>query len=194
MNLIDGGMAYQHFAVAEFMDETTTWSPGIHGVLCDDASEAYDNLASTLITYNALLGRSLSVYNYDSDKMNYYRIDTERFEFNFDRIHRVDWRRFAIWQGRSEHPSTNENSLILPDYLKSQSIASSSYVLLFLTIPSCITEIDFYGSQVAVDYTYGSVHGKYLTSDKNMVMKRNSNLYYVYDQVDGFFYKFPLGG
>ena len=91
--------------------------------------------------------------------------------------------------GKSPSPETNSDGTINISYLQSKHIADSSYAVGFLTIPSDISGIDYMASQIAYDYTYAS----YYPTDrsyKNKEMKRTSNIYYVYDQVENFFYKF----
>lgn len=181
MNLLDGYIIYPQLTVAQFMSETTEWEPGLYGIICDDAEEAYNDLAALLINYNALLGRSLNVYNYDSDTLTYYRIDAERFPFNFDRMYRIEWRYRARTQGLNMYPATNQSGGMNLDFLRNSYIANSSYGLVFLSLSNEITGVDKICSQIAYDYTYITL--------KNKHMKRTSIAYYVYDQNDNVFYR-----
>jgi len=189
MNLLDGHIIYPKLTVAEFMTETATWSIGLHGVICDDAGSAHDDLAVNLINYNALLSRDLSVYDYDSDEMIYYRTERERFLFHFDRIHRIQWRYRAVLHGLSAYPAINSQDALNASYLKIKHLADSSYAVLFLTLPSYINGVDKICSQIVIDYTYSSGKHGAERSIKNYDMKRTSNVYYVYDQEENFFYR-----
>jgi len=190
MNLTGGTLVYPKLSVAEFIAESATWATGLCGVICDDASQAYSDLSLNLTEYNALLSRSLSVYDYDSDELNYYRIEPESFPFNFDRIHREQWRRYWVFIGYgTSHPSTNTPGAINMSYLKSKHLADSSFGVGFLTLPSYIEEVDIYASQIAHNYTYAT-GSKSDSGHKNFWMKRTSNIYYVYDQDEDFFYRF----
>ena len=181
MNLLDGHISYPQFSIPEFMEESLTWRTGLHGVICDNAGLAYSDLATILINYNLIQGRSLSVYNFDSDTMIYYNIDPERFPLYFDGMYRIEWRDFAAFNGQSKYPSINQPGQINMDYLKHKHMLSSSYGLIFLSTSSDFVGVDSICSQIAFDYTYKNV--------KNMSMKRTSNSYYVYDQSGNNFYK-----
>lgn len=192
MNLLDGHIIYPQLTIAEFTAETATWSPGVHAVLCDDAAQAYTDLAPSLIAYNAILSRNLTVYNYDSDEIVYYRTEAEPYLFHIDKIYRIEWRFRAVFLGRPAYPSTNTNGEISSDILREIHKTGSTYCLLFLTLPEYITGVDALGSQIAYDYTYlGGKSNHDFQSYKNYHMKRTSNLYYVYDQEGNFFYRFP---
>ncbi|MFW5890704.1 MAG: hypothetical protein ACOCUI_00630 [bacterium] len=191
MNLSSGKLIYPRYDQPDFLVESATWTPGIHGVICDNAETAVNNLSSLIINYNNVLGRTLNTYNYDSGKMSYYRADPEPFLFHFDRMYQIEWRYFAEFIGKIAYPSVNVLDELNLDYLKKYHIDNSSYGLVFLTLPVYIRSIDMIGSQIAFDYTYSSGGHGAKNSFKNFEMHRTSNEYYVYDQDSNYFYKFP---
>ena len=51
MNLIDGYIIYPQLSVNEFKTEITTWTtPGLYGVICDDATSAISSIGPIGIT------------------------------------------------------------------------------------------------------------------------------------------------
>jgi len=189
MNLTDGYLIYPKLTVSEFVEESSSWTAGLYAVVCDNATQANTDLSDILTEYNVLLGRSLSVYNYDSDEIVYYRIEPEVFSFYFDRIHREQWRRHAVLYGKNAYPSTNTSSFLNMSHLLSKHLIDSSCGVGFLTLPSSITSVDKMASQIAYNYTYPSGNPND-DNYKNREMKRTSSTYYVYNQEDNSFYRF----